>query len=621
VRGFARVTIPFAYRYVLGKVRRGARVSIRGYRCILDWMRRVVRVTIPLTYRYILDRVRWGVQVLVPLMYPYFIIAVTALAALVPLSLVLYQSLLTAPFFESSPRLGLSAYRFVFADEYFNIAFRTTLLLAAGMMLIAVPLGAALAFVIVRTDIPGRHWIEPLILLPIFPPPLVLAFGYVEALGPAGILTATFNEWTGVAPWNVSSFPFLVAIAGLTHVPYVYLYAAAALRGLGGDAEETARSAGAGLLRVAFGVSLPMTMPAILFAAALVFFLGFQLFGLPLVLGDAQGPLVLSTYLYKLTNKLEAPPYQLMAAVTVIMVAISLPLLFMQRGLLNEAQRRISRRTKDFRFAPFKLGLTRWLIFLAIALWLAVTVLMPLAAITLRSFGIEGGRIGVLTLDHFRALLQDSTVTRSILNTIVIGLIGGATALGFYTAIALAAHRWRSAWAPAADYLALVPRAMPGLAAGLALLWLLLFFKPLTPLRQTLISVWLAYTLIWLAHGLQLVSSMLVRVDRQLEDVARTVGATEIRAKLDITLPLIRNGLLAGWLVIFIIFVREYSTGLYLLGPGTEVIGSLLVLLWGRGAIDLISALSVINVIIIGAGVFIAVGLGARLHAFDLAHR
>jgi iron(III) transport system permease protein len=114
---------------------------------------------------------------------------------------------------------------------------------------------------------------------------------------------------------------------------------------------------------------------------------------------------------------------------------------------------------------------------------------------------------------------------------------------------------------------------------------------------------------------------MLVRVDRQLEDVARTVGATEIRAKLDITLPLIRNGLLAGWLVIFIIFVREYSTGLYLLGPGTEVIGSLLVLLWGRGAIDLISALSVINVIIIGAGVFIAVGLGARLHAFDLAHR
>jgi iron(III) transport system permease protein len=126
--------------------------------------------------------------------------------------------------------------------------------------------------------------------------------------------------------------------------------------------------------------------------------------------------------------------------------------------------------------------------------------------------------------------------------------------------------------------------------------------------------VWLAYTLVWLAYGMQLVSSMLLQVDPQLEDVARTVGATEARVKFDITLPLIRNGMLASWLVIFLIFVREYSTGLYLLGPGTEVIGSLLVSLWGTGAIDLVSALSVVNMVMIGVGLFIAVRLGVRLH-------
>jgi hypothetical protein len=177
VRGFARVTIPAAYRFVLDRVRQGIRASICGYRDFLDWMRGVVRVTIPLTYHYVLDRGRWSVRVLVPLAYPYFTIAIIALAALIPLSLVLYQSLLIAPFSESSPRLALSAYRFVFADNDFHIAFRTTLMLAAGIMLIAVPLGTAVAFVIVRTDIPGRHWIDPLILLPIFLPTLVLAFG------------------------------------------------------------------------------------------------------------------------------------------------------------------------------------------------------------------------------------------------------------------------------------------------------------------------------------------------------------------------------------------------------------------------------------------------------------
>jgi len=77
---------------------------------------------------------------------------------------------------------------------------------------------------------------------------------------------------------------------------------------------------------------------------------------------------------------------------------------------------------------------------------------------------------------------------------------------------------------------------------------------------------------------------------------------------------LIRTGMLASWLLIFLIFVREYSTGIYLLGPGTEVIGSLLVSLWGTGAIDLVSALSVVNVAMIAVGLFVAIRLGVRLH-------
>ena len=141
-------------------------------------------------------------------------------------------------------------------------------------------------------------------------------------------------------------------------MPHVYLCTAAGLRGLDGDSEQAARSAGAGFWRVAFSVSLPMTIPAILFAAALVFFLGFELFGLPLVLGDAQGLLVLSTYLYKLTNEVEVPPLELTAVVIVIIVAISLPLLFIQRiiplaryggGLSLNAP-------KPARFVPFRLA-------------------------------------------------------------------------------------------------------------------------------------------------------------------------------------------------------------------------------------------------------------------------
>ncbi len=550
--------------------------------------------------------------------YRFVVIGLTALAVLAPLSLVFYQSFLTAPFFQPEAHLSVAAYSLVFQDPDFWSAFGTTLLLAGGMTAIAVPLGAGLAFLIVRTDVPGRHWLEPVILVPVFISAVVLAFGYVVALGPVGILSTFVEDLIGFVPWNLYSLASLIVIAGLTHVPHVYLYTAASLRGLGSDVEEAARTIGANPLKVAIDVSLPMVLPAILFAGVLVFFLGFELFGLPLVLGDPQGVLVLATYLYKLTNKLGVPSYQLMAVVVVAIVAVTAPLVFMQRALLSQVQRFISVRGKGLRAAPLKLGVWRWPAFIAIALWFTVTVIVPIAGITLRSF-VETWGAGVvlrevLTLDHYRELFEYPNVVRSMVNTLSIGVIGGAIAVACYTAIALSIHRWNSPWVRVVDYLVMVPRAMPGLIAGLALLWVFLFFKPLSPLRETLVSIWFAYSLVWLAYGMRLVSGTLLQVGPELEEAARVSGASQMRVTRDVTLPLIRYGMLASWLLIFLIFVREYSTGIYLLGPGTEVIGSLLVSLWGTGAIDLVSALSVVNVVMIGIGLAIAVRLGVRLH-------
>ena len=265
--------------------------------------------------------------------YRLLVLGVTALAVVAPLSLVVYQSFLTAPFFDHTAQFGFLAYSFVFADPDFWQAFWTTIAIAGGMAAIAVPLGALLAFLMVRTDVPGREYLEPLILIPIFVSAVVIAFGYVVAVGPVGIFSTLAKDVLGFVPWNLYSLTSLIAIAGLTHVPHVYLYSAASLRGLSTDLEEAARVSGANPFRVAINVSLPMILPAILFAGVLVFFLGFELFGLPLVLGDPQDVLVLSTYLYKLTNKLGVPSYQLMAVVVVVIIAVTAPLVFMQRLL------------------------------------------------------------------------------------------------------------------------------------------------------------------------------------------------------------------------------------------------------------------------------------------------
>lgn len=546
-------------------------------------------------------------------------VAAVAVVVLAPLGLVLYQSLLDAPFFSPAARASLAAYRYVLADSDFHGAFLTSVIIAFGMVGIAMPLGGVLAFLVARTDLPGRRWIEPLLLVPIFLSPVVLAFGYVVAVGPVGFFSLWVKALVGSVPWNLYSVGGLILIAGLTHAPHVYLYTASALKSLNPELEEAARTAGAGVWRVALTVSLPLVAPALVFSGVLVFFLGFELFGLPLVLGDPAGILVLTTYLYKLTNLLGTPSYHLMAVVAVAIIAVTLPLVYLQRHLLRYADRYITVGGKGLAARPLPLGRYRWPGLVLVLVWLAVTVGVPLSGVALRSVVAtwgEGVRLTeVLTLHHFRELMEYPNLVRGIVNTLLIGTVGGGLAVAAYAGIALVSHRWRGRGPMLLDYLVMTPRALPGLIAGLAFLWIFLFYKPLAPFRSTLFSLWLAYTVVWVAYGLRLISSALYQVGPELEEAARVAGAGQARVVRDVTLPLVRFGVLGSWLLIFMIFCREYSTGVYLLGPNTEVIGSLIVSLWGTGALDLIAALSVINVLLIGAGLAVALRLGVRLHA------
>jgi len=546
-------------------------------------------------------------------------ILITASAVLGPLFLILYQSFLTAPFFDPRKTVGIGAYAFIFADADFWTALKNSVLIATGMTVIAVPLGALLAFVMERTDLPGKRWFEPLILVPSFVSPMVLSFGFVVAAGPVGFYTVWAQELFGVAPWGLYSIMAMTVIAGLTHVPNVYVYASAALKSLGSDVEEAARSAGASPFRVAISVSLPLILPSMLFAAVLVFFLGFELFGLPLVLGDPEGILVLSTYLYKLTNKLGTPSYHLMAAVAICIVAITFPLVLLQRKLLQGARKYATIKGKAGRMRELPLGKWTWLALALLVSYLFVTVIVPVSGIALRAFvtnwGFGVNLLDAFTLDSFRAVFEERTHVRAIYNTILIGTVGGALTVACYTAIGFATHRRDDGWSRFVDYLVLVPRAVPGLLAGLAFLWVFLFFPPLTLVRTEipLFSMWIAYTVVWLAYGMRLISSSLMQVSPELEEAARSVGASRGTISRQITLPLIRPGLIGSWLLVFMIFEREYSTGVYLLAPGSEVIGAQLVSLWQGGAIDIVAALSLINIVLVGIGLAIALRLGVKL--------
>ena len=551
--------------------------------------------------------------------YRVAVIAALVLVVMTPVGLILYQSFLDAPFFDKTAQLSLEAYDYVLTDPDFWIALRTTAIFAFGLVAVAVPLGAMLAFLLARTDLVGKGWLEPVALVPMFLSSIVLAFGYTVSIGPSGFVSLWMKETLGFKPWSIYSLGGMILIGGLSHVPNVYLYVSSAMRSLPSDLEEAARAAGANIWRVSLDVTLPMVLPSLIFAAALNLLLGFETFGIPLVLGDPSGIVVLTTYIYKVNGIFGTPTYHVMAVVAVSLILITLPLVYAQRLLLRNSRRYAAVGGKGARATPLRLGpwgqVIAWSV---IALWLIISVVLPIGGIIVRAF-VDAWGEGVrlrdhLTLAHFTHLLDTPSLYRGIVNTLVLSVVGGAAAVAIYLGIGLAGHRNKGASGAVLDYMVLLPRALPGIIIGLAFFWVFLFVPFLTPFRPTLVSLFVAYTVVGLSYGLRIIQATLMQVAPELEESSRTTGATRGQTWRDTVIPIIRPGLVGAWSLIMIVFLREYATGVYLMGVGTEVVGTLMVSLLTSGSMDQIAALAFLSIVFTALGLGFALRLGARIH-------
>jgi iron(III) transport system permease protein len=253
-----------------------------------------------------------------------------------------------------------------------------------------------------------------------------------------------------------------------------------------------------------------------------------------------------------------------------------------------------------------------------IGLWIFISVVLPIGGIVLRTFvsawGVDVNLFQHLTLANFAAIAEIPSLQRTVVNTVILASVGGAAAVAIYLLIALAGHRNTGPSNTVLDYMVLLPRALPGLVVGLAFFWLFLFVPFLRPLRPTLIALFIAYLVVGLSYGLRLLQGVLIQVAPELEESARTTGATIGRTWRDVVMPIVRPGLIGAWVLIMIIFIRDEATGVYLIGSGTEVIGPEMVTLLQTGAMDTIAALSFISIILTGAGLALALRLGARFH-------
>ena len=515
---------------------------------------------------------------------------------------IIYQSFLREPLYVAGQALTLANYPRVLTNPAVWRVIGNTVIFMVGSTIVGTTVGIVLAVLLTRTDMPGRALFSKLITVPYYVSALILAFAWAVMYGPQGFITVAVRS-AGLPTWDLYSMGGLILVSALYFMPLAYLYCAASLALADPQLENAARIGGARPLRILWLITIPLIRPAILYAILLTLVSGIELLSIPLVLGEPNNIDVLSTFLYRTAVISGATDYGMLAVVALLVVLFVSGLVFLQNELTKQERRFVSVSGKVSRARLLSLGALRWPATILVGLFVLLTILVPLAGITLQAFTQFLSPLinpfTLLTLDNFRQAFELETYRVAIVNSVFIAAVGGLLATGFMALTALLAYRSTFPLRGVVKYLALYPRAFPGTVIGLGFLWALLTVPAVGWLRNTVWILIIAYSMRYLPLGFSSVSPSILQISDELDRAARVGGANWLVVIRRILLPLLRPALISTYLLLFITFLKEYSVALFLFARGSQVIGTTMIEVWAQGGPGPVAALAVVQLFII----------------------
>ncbi len=525
-----------------------------------------------------------------------------------------YASLRDRPLYEAGGVLTVEPYRELFGDSAFWHAWGNTLVFASLTTLMAVLGGALVAILVARTDLAGRKLFGRLILLPILLPSLGMVLGWLVIWGPGGYLTAMFSDRLHLPTLAIDTIPGMALVEATRLLPIAFLTCQAALSRADSSLEDAARSAGARPVRVLSNITIPMLRPALLNAATLIFTLSIAALGIPLLLGTSNNIVFVSSYLYNTWTNASTPDPGSVSAGAVMMLVVATALLLLRNRLLGAEARFVSVGGKSGRQALLRLRRWRWPLAALLALYLVFTTLVPVIGLALMSFVVVLTPLvppwELLTSSHWNVLLDDDTFRRSIQNSAIIAVVGAVGTTAFVALATLVAHRSGFRFRRTLPFLMLYPRATPGIIIGIGFFWAYLLTGAFGDyMRGSIWGIMLAFCVRNLPLAYIVMYPTLARIGEELDRAGRAAGAGWWRTSRSIVLPLLKPAIFASFILMFVEIINDYDPAVFLVKPGTEVMGATMLAQFIQGTVGPVSALAMVQVVI----TVVVLSVGAKL--------
>ena len=413
---------------------------------------------------------------------------------------------------------------------------------------------------------------------------------------------------------NVYSIWGMIWVDGLHYSPMAFLLMTAAFRSMDPALEESAMMSGASILQTAWRVTLKLAWPAIFATLLILFVRSIESFEVPALLGLPVGIHVFTSSIYQAIHQYPSQ-IGLACAYGVTLLLITTLGIYFQSRLTGRGSKYSTITGKGFRPRPVDLGRWRYLTAAIFIVYLLLIVALPFLVLvwsSLQKFYSPPSIAALqnLTLDPYRFVLNYAPLANAVWNTLVLST-GSATVIMLVTSVICwitVKTKMPGRWL--LDNLASLPLMFPGIVLGLAIL--IFYLNVSIGVYGTLWILFLAYLTRFLPYGMRYNTTSMLQIHKELEESAHMSGASWGTTFRRILLPLLKPGLIAGWIYIVIVSTRELSTSILLYSPGTEVVSIVIWELWENGQYVELSALGVMFIIALFFLVMSAQILGRR---------
>ncbi|MGA3399942.1 MAG: iron ABC transporter permease [Acetobacteraceae bacterium] len=496
---------------------------------------------------------------------------------------------------------------FVAMGHYASILGNTVAVsLAATAM--AVIFGFVTAWILSRTNVPYRRTLEQLMAVPYYVTPLLGAFAWSLLGAPeSGFINQLWRAAGGHGALIDMVTPFGIAwVMALFEGSVAFFMIGAVMKSMDPSLEEASQMAGASRLRTMLQVTLPLVAPGVLGATIYVFAEMLGSFTAALVLGLPNRFYVVTTAIYQMISQYP-PRLPLAAAMGVSLFAIMFVMMMIYRHIVT-SRSFVTVTGKAFRPRRMDMGRLRWVLFGVCAFYVLLSVVLPLVTLiyaSLQQIAVAFPAAANWTLANYRGALAMNAVRSALTNSLLLGLATATIGTVLVGLLCWIVYRSRLPGRGVIEYVAMFPQAVPRLVFAFGIMWAWLVI-PL-PIYGTIWLLLIAYLTVFLPLGMRTISGVMLQLDKTLEESAQMCGAPWIYRLVTVTMPLLRPGLLACWLLLFIASVRELGASILLMGPHSKVITPAIVESWFATSAELTAAMALIQTVVVAAAMAIFV--------------